>query len=359
MKEKGKIKNKKKVRYLLDKNKDSLNKPKSNKYKINKNIFEKTNLKSRIVYFLLIIIVIQFILIIFLFVRNLKFSNAESSNNNDDDNIQEKFEDIDANNFVPIKNTFAEVILTEPEEQKFMNGIIRKYKPKKVLEIGVFSGGTSVLIMNAIKDIPNSKLYSVDKETRWQRNRSKKIGWFVGEKHPELMDKWTLYTGKNTAEVIETIGNNIDLVYIDTVHYTPGEMINLLEILPFLKEEAIIIIHDVFLMFVKNANFGRGPIINYSNNQLLCYIRGKLILPSYGDKFFSRNIGAIKLEKNQKKYYKQYFMALGNQWQYLPEDKDLSIFREFFMKYYGKNFVEMYDDAVEKNKFRFIQQPQN
>ena len=46
-------------------------------------------------------------------------------------------------------------------------------------------------------------------------------------------------------------------------------------------------------------------------------------------------------------------MALRNQWQYLPNDKDLSILREHFMKYYGKNFVEIYDDAVEKNKFRF------
>ena len=268
MKEKGKIKNTTKIIYLLDTNKDSLNKPKSKKYIMNKYFFEKTNLKSRLVYFLLIIIVIQFILITFLFIRNFKFSNVESSNNNnnnDNDNIQEKFEDIDANILLPLKNTFVEVILTEPEEQKFMNGIIRKYKPKKVVEIGVFSGGTSALILNAVKDIPNSKVYSIDRETQWQRNRSKKIGWFVGEKYPELMDKWTLYTGKNTAEVIETIGNNIDLVFIDTVHYTPGEMLNWLEILPFLKEEAIVIIHDVFYMFAKHENYGRGSIINYSN----------------------------------------------------------------------------------------------
>ena len=38
-------------------------------------------------------------------------------------------------------------------------------------------------------------------------NRSKKIGWLVSEKFPELMDKWTLFISKNTAEVIETIGN--------------------------------------------------------------------------------------------------------------------------------------------------------
>lgn len=38
----------------------------------------------------------------------------------------------------------------------FINGIIRKLKPKKCLEIGVSNGGSSILILNAIKDIENS-----------------------------------------------------------------------------------------------------------------------------------------------------------------------------------------------------------
>ena len=38
-------------------------------------------------------------------------------------------------------------------EPYFLNGIIRKFKPKKCLEIGVSKGGSSVIILNAIKDI--------------------------------------------------------------------------------------------------------------------------------------------------------------------------------------------------------------
>ena len=81
---------------------------------------------------------------------------------------------------------------------------------------------------------------------------------------------------------------------------------------------------------------------NFSNNQLLCYIRGNLILPSYNNhSIFSRNIGALQLAKNQKLYYKQYFLALGNQWHYFPEEKDLTILREHFIKYYGEYLVEI------------------
>ena len=154
-----------------------------------------------------------------------------------------------------------------------------------------------------------------------------------------------------TSEFIEIIGNEIDFVYIDTVHTTPGEMLNWLEVLPFLKDEAIVVLHDTFFMYVNNRIVKR--IINFSNNQMLCYIRGKLILPSYSKNTFARNIGALKLLKNQENYYYQYFLALGTQWQYLPPDRELDVLKKFFIKYYGETYTNIYNDAVEKNKLRF------
>ena len=165
------------------------------------------------------------------------------------------------------------------------------------------------------------------------------------------MNKWTLYTGVNTAEVIEKVGNNIEFAFIDTVHTCPGEMLNWLEVLPFLKEEAIVVFHDIYLQYYSIFAFTK-KIINFSNNQIYNYIRGELIFPSYGNEVFSRNIGGLKLFKNQKNYFKQYFLVLGTQWEYMPDENDLKILREFFLKYYGEKFVEIYDDAIAKNKKR-------
>ena len=128
-------------------------------------------------------------------------------------------------------------------------------------------------------------------------------------------------------------------------------MFNWLEILPFLKEESIVVLHDTFFMYFNDEVVKN--IINYSNNQILCYIRGELILPSYKENMFSRNIGAIKLSKNQENYYMQYFLALGTQWQYLPSERELKVLKEFFKKYYGKKYVKIFIDAIEKNKIRF------
>ena len=76
-----------------------------------------------------------------------------------------------------------------PDERKFINGIIRKYQPKKLVEIGVAQGSSSDLILNAIKDIPNSKLFSIEKSNVWYQDNSKKFGSFVKEKFQDLMDK--------------------------------------------------------------------------------------------------------------------------------------------------------------------------
>ena len=273
--------------------------------------------------------------------------NIKINNNNDFINFN-NIETKDLNILRLIENEIKNTAQLIPEEQKFLHGLIRTIKPKKVVEIGVARGGSSVLILNAIKDIKGAKLYSIDKSIYCYLERKKKSGYLVQEKFPELMNIWTLYTGGITSEFIEKIGNGIDLVFIDTMHVTPGEMLDWLMVLPFLKNGAIVIFHDVF------ALYGNRKITKQkkhtSNNQLLCYIRGELILPHYGDKVFFRNIGGLKLAPEQQKNYYAYFLALGIQWEYMPNDSELKLMRNFFMKYYGEKFVEVFDDAVEKNK---------
>ena len=76
-------------------------------------------------------------------------------------NINNEFLNIEGYNseiLLPIQNTLKGYIEITHDEQKFLNGIIRKIKPKKIVEIGVAYGGTAVIILNAIKDIEDAKL---------------------------------------------------------------------------------------------------------------------------------------------------------------------------------------------------------
>ena len=68
----------------------------------------------------------------------------------------------------------------------FINGIIRKYKPRRCLEIGVAYGGSSIIILNAIKDIKDSFLISLDLNTKLYCNSKLATGYRVKKYFPEL-----------------------------------------------------------------------------------------------------------------------------------------------------------------------------
>ena len=95
-------------------------------------------------------------------------------------------ETTDLNILKKIENEIKDYIELTPEEQKFMNGLIRNIKPRKIIEIGVSKGGSSALILNAINDIKGSKLYSIDKSIYCYKEKNKKSGFIVEEKFPEL-----------------------------------------------------------------------------------------------------------------------------------------------------------------------------
>ena len=95
----------------------------------------------------------------------------------------------------------------------------------------------SATILNAIKDMKEAILYSCDLEKKDYKDNKYDIGYFVKIKFPEFLYKWKLYTGNTTAAFIEMIGGNIDFAYIDTAHVMPGEVLNIIEILPFLKKK--------------------------------------------------------------------------------------------------------------------------
>ena len=65
------------------------------------------------------------------------------------------------------------------EHVDLINGLIRRYKPKHYLEIGVARSGSAIVILNAIKDIPDSSLVSIDINNYYFGNRTKKTGYLV------------------------------------------------------------------------------------------------------------------------------------------------------------------------------------
>ena len=223
-------------------------------------------------------------------------------------------------------------------QREFLNGVIRKFMPHKILEIGVCFGGSSIIILNAINDFNGSKLYSID------LNSDDTVGECVYKYFPHLLKNWHLFKGKVASEFMKKIGNNIDMLFIDTAHFEPGEILDFLIALPFLKEGAIVILHDI----------GHQITQGYQRNEWAPYIifngiRGHKYLPS-GNQILKHEIGAIKMEKNQSNYYKDYFRLLGGQWQYFPKEKYINQIRNYFKRYYNDECLIIFEEAVAFNR---------
>ena len=232
-------------------------------------------------------------------------------------------------------------------QREFLNGIIRKFRPRKILEIGVNRGGSSIIMLNAIQDIKNSKLYSIDLSS------ADSIGICIRNYFPQFLNKWSLFKGNIATEFIEKIGNNIEVVFIDSAHFEPGEILDFLIVLPFLKENAIVVFHDIGNQITTSRGRNEwAPYIIFNG------IRGEKFLPS-GNKILTQDIGAIKLESNQKKYYHDYFRLLGGQWQYFPKEIYINDIKKHFQKYYDEDCLIMFEETVKFNRNFVKNNPKN
>ena len=254
--------------------------------------------------------------------------------------IDFKYEDYDKEIISDKIKRYARWFLL-PIEAQFINGIIRKNKLKNCLEIGVARGGSSILILNSIKDIENSVLVSLDLNHRVFNDPNRLTGYRVNKYFPELSKKWKLYTGAQPHIFLEKLNIKFDFLLLDSSQVSPGEMINFIEALPFLNENAIVVIHDILW------HFGSKPKIEFFPSCIS-------LLPSlYGDKVLlhrkdgsAANIGAAFLYPNQEKHYLEYFLLLLNFWEYIPKDEHINELRVFIKKYY----INLFDTAVRENK---------
>lgn len=249
----------------------------------------------------------------------------------------------------PIYNSFSEMTLSE---QEFLIDIVRQYKPKKLLELGIASGSSSVLLLNAIKDISGGHLTSVDYSTPYYRDKTKNSG-FVVDEYPELKKKWTLYTGGMASEFIDKIGDEIDFCFIDTMHALPGEVIDFLLVLPYLKSDAVVVFHDTNLQ-----TWGRWPQCT-SNNMLVSAISGEKIVPETFENIFFHNtlktdfqmyfpnITGVVLDGTQKDKIWDIFNLLTQKWKYQLKSEDVVSIKLALRKHYSDFYVQMFDNILD------------
>jgi len=238
-------------------------------------------------------------------------------------------------------------------EHKFLFGLIRFFKPKNILEIGVSSGAGTRLMLHTIKEMKESTLTSIDIAEQAYRFPDKPVG-FVALQENANNPQWTLIAGKDASEVIEGFGKKFDFIMIDTLHIHPVETLNFLSVLPFLEDGAIVVLHDLSLYLTDD--FNDFPKLRLASKFLFSSVTGEKITVSSNDKKYISlcvipNIGAFQVTSDTRKYIDGVFHSLSVPWGFIPYKNTLSSVRNIVKNHYDKTKLELFDDAVRMNYY--------
>jgi predicted O-methyltransferase YrrM len=250
-----------------------------------------------------------------------------------------------------LDDSYKKIVQMSNDDLEFLNALLIRENPRVVVEIGVADGGGSIVILNALKNIQNSKLYSIDLNEKLYHHSNKfiteKTGYFVGN-YPDLKENWKLYTGGLALKFLDKMvaagdgregyvdNKKIDFCILDTVHFNPGEILDFLMVLPFLKDNAMVVFHDI--KFHTNKIEHQNGI---TNCLLLSSIAGKKYLPeeNFNSVAFP-NIAAIKLDKNTRMHIFEIFNLLTLQWFHMPDEYQQNEIISFLEKYYDKYYIK-------------------
>lgn len=211
------------------------------------------------------------------------------------------------------------------DEIWFLKHLLKKYKPKKIVEVGISAGGNTVNLLQW-KD-NDAQLFSVDIAIQWYQDNTKLSGWMADEL--DVKDKWKIYRGYDYLDVYKEIGNDIDFIIIDTVHFMPGEFLTFLTALPQLKDGCIVVFHDIHLniLRISGDKFKEFDIAAHCTGLLFGGVSSskKWSLKSN----FISNIGAFIVDSSTRENIKDVFHLLCSAWHIFPNELNLKGYLEY------------------------------
>lgn len=247
-------------------------------------------------------------------------------------------------------------ILNEPEmsifESAFLCGLLKKYKPHKIVEVGIAGGGTTAIILQCMEmlHIENWVIHSIDYSERFYMDSNYQSG-FLADEAKKFLGKNAnqnhyFHFGNVASSFMEEIGKDVDFLIIDTMHILPGEVLDFISLLPWLDQNAVVVLHDI-------ARNQYAPLV-HSN----CFATGELFSSVVAEKYINYdasrnelypNIGAFIVNENTKKYIENVFLSLFLTWSYQPEEKQIAEYRNVIKKYYRKELVDLFELSIRIN----------
>jgi hypothetical protein len=106
----------------------------------------------------------------------------------------------------------------------------------------------------------DAEYVGVDLSPDYYLDKSRKTGAVIDELFPERTVSCRLLLGKLAIDVVDEIGEGVDLAFVDGDHMHPWAALDFLTLLPILSPGAWVLFHNLNLStFARHKNKNRGP----------------------------------------------------------------------------------------------------
>lgn len=234
-------------------------------------------------------------------------------------------------------------------QSAFLCDLLRNFRPKKLLEIGVAAGGTTTIVLNCLDRLNLiTEMHSVDISEKYYQDHNLNTGYvaneYIKKYKPRVNHKFHL--GNCSVTYMDEIGQNIDFLILDSAHLLPGELLDFLAWLPRLANGSVVVLHDLQLQHL-TINSQK----NIATNVLLSSVVGEKILEEEMDSVSKfPNIGAFIVNDDTRKYVQNVFIAMNLLWSYMPSTKELQSYMKVFQDFYNTECLRLFEMSILMNR---------
>lgn len=238
-------------------------------------------------------------------------------------------------------------------QHAFLCGLIKEERPKKIVEIGVSAGGTTSTMLLCLKNLNmEAEIYSVDLAEKWYRNEKYETGFvakklFEGFEGEKISHQFLL--GHSIPFFLDQIGNNIDFLVLGTMHILPGELLDFIICLPYLKNECMVVIHDTIEnhLTCRNAEIVTKLLFDTVTAE------EKYLMWEEGNISSFPNIAAFKVNDRTREEARDLFSTMTINWGYFLDDNDKLKYRESILQNYGEKYLRLFDkiESLQRNTY--------
>ena len=214
---------------------------------------------------------------------------------------------------------------------------------------------TTAIILQTLEDLDEPyEMHSVDLSERFYRQPKLNTGFmaaFAKEKvFGELRGTHEFHLGKVLPQVIDEIGGEIDFMILDTVHSMPGEVLDFLAVLPYLKVGSVVVLHDVSL----NQSKVQSLFNSHATTVLFSAVTAEKFL-NFDEQALFRypNIGAFQINEQTLENIENVFLTMILRWIYMPPEKEIVTYRRHYKRFYSAELCEIFQEAIDMNAYNF------